>query len=114
MDDTAAPARRLTVGDQLAISCFWLAYNFHWGALLAIVLPSQIALLVGDAQKELYNGLIPSIGAAMSLFATPIAGALSDRSTSRFGRQRPYLVIKTTINVVFLLALAKFGTKNNI
>lgn len=106
--------RRLTLGDHLAISCFWLAYNFHWGALLAIVLPSQIALIVGDAQKELYNGLIPSIGAAMSLVATPIAGALSDRSTSRFGRRRPYLVVGTLLNIVFLLALAGFGAGSSI
>lgn len=113
-DPENPPARRLSVADHLAISCFWLAYNFHWGALLAIVLPSQIALIVGDAQKELYNGLIPSIGAAISLVATPIAGALSDRSTSRFGRRRPYLVVGTVINIVFLLALAGFGAGSSV
>lgn len=114
-DEAPRPAeRRLGLSDHLAISCFWLAYNFHWGALLAIVLPSQIALIVGDAQKELYNGLIPSIGAAMSLVATPIAGAFSDRSTSRFGRRRPYLVVGTAINIVFLLALAGFGAGSSI
>jgi MFS family permease len=114
-DAAAAPAaRRLGLADHLAISCFWLAYNFHWGALLAIVLPSQIALIVGDERKELYNGLIPAIGAAMSLVATPIAGAFSDRSTSRFGRRRPYLVAGTAINIVFLFALAGFGTGSSI
>ena len=112
--EVEAASRRLTLADHLAISCFWLAYNFHWGALLAIVLPSQIALIVGDAEKELYNGLIPSIGAAMSLVATPIAGAFSDRSTSRFGRRRPYLVVGTAINIVFLLALAGFGAGSSI
>jgi MFS family permease len=111
---TEPTARRLRLADHLAISCFWLAYNFHWGALLAIVLPSQIALIVGDEQKELYNGLIPSIGAAMSLVATPIAGAFSDRSTSRFGRRRPYLVVGTAINIVLLLALAGFGAGSSI
>jgi MFS family permease len=107
-------SRRVGLGDHLAISCYWLAYNFHWGALLAIVLPNQIALIVGDAQKELYNGLIPSIGAAMSLVATPIAGAFSDRSLNRFGRRRPYMATGTAINVVFLLSLALFGAGSNI
>ena len=106
--------RRLTLGNHLAISCFWLAYNFHWGAIIAIVLPSQIALIVGEAQKELYNGLIPSIGAAMSLVATPIAGALSDRSTSRFGRRRPFLAFGTVVNIVFLLALGGLGAGSSI
>ena len=107
-------AARLSIADQFAISCFWLAYNFHWGALIAIVLPSQIALLVGEAQKELYNGLIPSIGAAISLVATPVAGALSDRSTSRFGRRRPFLVAGSVVNIVFLLALAGFGAGSSV
>jgi MFS family permease len=108
------PERRLTVTDHLGISCFWLAYNFHWGALLAIVLPSQIAAIVGDSQKELMNGLVPAIGAAISLVATPIAGAFSDRSTSRFGRRRPYLVVGTAINIGFLLALAGLGTGSSL
>jgi MFS family permease len=107
-------ARRLSLGDHLAISCFWLAYNFHWGALLGIVLPHQIAALVGDAQKELYNGLIPALGAALSLVLTPIAGALSDRSRSRFGRRRPYIALGTLINVVFLLFLAAIGSTGGI
>ena len=109
-----ASGRHLTLGDHLAISCFWLAYNFHWGALIAIVIPSQIAAIVGESQKELYNGLIPSVGAAMSLVATPVAGALSDRSTSRFGRRRPFLVFGTVINIVFLLALSGFGVGSSI
>ena len=99
---------------HLFVSCFWLAYNFHWGALLAIVLPSQIAAIVGDERKELFNGLIPSLGAAVSLFATPLAGALSDRSRSRFGRRRPFMAVGTTVNILFLLLIAGFGSGDNI
>ncbi len=108
------PERRFGLGAHFAISCFWLAYNFHWGALLAIVLPHQIAAIVGDAQKELYNGLIPSLGAALSLIVTPVAGAFSDRSLSRLGRRRPYLAIGTAINIVFLLFLASLGSGSSV
>ena len=107
-------AQRLRLRDHLAISSFWLAYNFEWGALLAIVLPSQIAAIVGDARKELYNGLVPSIGAALSLVATPIAGAFSDRSLSRVGRRRPFMAVGTGINVLFLLLLARFGAGGDV
>ena len=109
-----APKRRITTLDQFFISCFWLAYNIHWGALIAIVLPSQIAAIVGDANKEFYNGLIPALGAVMSLLITPIAGALSDRSRSRFGRRRPFMTVGTLINILFLLLIAGFGTGSNI
>jgi MFS family permease len=104
-----APASRLGVRDHLILSCFWLAYNFEWGALVPVVLPGQIAAIVGDARKELYNGLIPSIGAALSLAITPLAGALSDRSRNRIGRRRPFLALGTAINILFLLLLAGFG-----
>lgn len=106
--------RRFGIVDQLFVSCFWLAYNVHWGALVAIVLPSQIAAIVGDAQKEFYNGIIPPIGAVVSLLITPLAGALSDRSRSRFGRRRPFILSGTLLNIVFLVLIASFGNGSNI
>lgn len=111
---SVAPKRRITTLDQFFISCFWLAYNIHWGALIAIVLPNQIAAIVGDANKEFYNGLIPALGAVVSLLITPIAGALSDRSRSRFGRRRPFMTVGTLINILFLMLIAGFGTGSNI
>src|SRR6266571_7737379 len=78
---------RLSHADLFFLSCFWLAYNVQWGALIGIVVPSQIAAIAGDQHKEFFNGLIPPVGAALSLVLTPIAGALSDRSRSRFGRR---------------------------
>ncbi len=107
-------ARRFTALDQFFVSCFWLAYNVHWGALIAIVLPSQIAAIVGDDNKEFYNGLIPPLGAIVSLILTPIAGALSDRSRSRFGRRRPFMLTGTVINILFLVLIAGFGNGSNI
>jgi len=105
---------RLRARDQFFISCFWFAYNFHWGALLAIVLPSQITAIVGDARKELFNGLIPPLGAALSLIVTPLAGALSDRARSRFGRRRPFMVTGVVVNLVFLLAMGGFTQGSNV
>src|SRR5262245_29201384 len=105
---------RLRARDQFYISCFWFAYNFHWGALLAIVLPSQIAAIVGDARKELFNGLIPPLGAALSLVVTPLAGALSDRTHRRFGRRRPFMLVGVAINFVFLLVMGGFSQGSRV
>jgi Na+/melibiose symporter-like transporter len=69
---------------------------------------------VGDSRKELFNGLVPAVGAALSLIATPIAGALSDRSTNRFGRRRPFLATGTAVNILFLLLLARIGAGGSI
>lgn len=108
------PEGRLRTRDQFFVSCFWFAYNFQWGALLALVLPSQITAIVGDAHKELFNGLIPPLGAVLSLIVTPIAGALSDRSRSRFGRRRPFMLVGVAINLVFLLAMGGFSQGSSV
>lgn len=112
--DGSEPATRFRARDHFFVSSFWLAYNFQWGAMLAIVLPSQIAALVGDERKEFFNGLIPALGALLSLVLTPVAGALSDRSASRWGRRRPFLAVGTAINLAFVLALAGFGAGANV
>jgi len=110
----ASELEHLSLARQLFLSCYWFAYNVQWGALLAIVLPSQIASVVGERHKELYNGLIPPAGALISLLLTPLAGALSDRSRSRFGRRRPFLVVGTLLNALFMLGLAGFGKGSSI
>ena len=102
-------ASRVALRDHLLLSCFWLAYNFEWGALLPVVLPHQIAAIVGESRKELLSGLVIGIGAALSLVATPLAGALSDRSTHPRGRRGPFLLAGTAINALFLLLLGGFG-----
>ncbi len=112
--DKPQPNQRLTMLDQFFISCLWLAYNAQWVALLPIVLPDQIAAIVGPAKKELYNGLIPPIGAAISLLITPVAGALSDRSRSPVGRRRPFILTGGLINLLFLLAMAGFGRGSSV
>ena len=62
---------------QLLLSFYWLAYNLQWAALLAIVIPSQVAALVGPHHKELATGIVAGAGALFSLVLTPVAGALS-------------------------------------
>lgn len=101
--------RRLTARDQFLLSCYWFAFNYQWGAILAVILPSQIAALVGGHRKEFFNGVVPPIGAAVSMLVAPLAGAWSDVRRSRFGRRRPFLLVGSLINVACLLALAPMG-----
>jgi Na+/melibiose symporter-like transporter len=110
----ARDSRHLSTTQQFFLSCFWFAYNVQWGALLGIVLPSQIASVVGEQRKELFNGLIPAIGALIALVLTPMAGALSDRTRSRFGRRRPFMLAGTIINMLFMLWLAGFGHGSSV
>lgn len=110
----AESPRRFTVLDQFFVSCLWLAYNVQWGALLFVVLPHQVAAIAGPEQKEAALGQLLAIGAAVSLVVTPISGALSDRSRSRMGRRRPYLVVGVLINLLFLALMAGSGPGSHL
>src|SRR5437867_238097 len=85
----APPARHLGVGQQLALSSFWFATNLHWGALLLIIIPLQ-AKQIAPADSAGAIAKIFGYGAFVAMIVPLIAGALSDRSMSRFGRRRPY------------------------
>lgn len=99
----------LSVREQLFISCLWFAFNVEWGALLPIVWPAQVAAIVGPDRKELLNGIALGLGAFVSLIASPVAGALSDRATTVFGRRRRYLLVGGVLNVAFLLFMSGLG-----
>ena len=77
------------------------------GAYVALVTPvaSTLALKVADLDPEgkaASLGLISAVGALFAMVANPLAGALSDRSTSPFGRRRPFIVGGAGVGLVGL------------
>ncbi|MCI3273469.1 MFS transporter [Streptomyces cylindrosporus] len=56
-----------------------------------VTLPLRVAH-VDPAHKTASLSLVLTLGALFSLIGTPLVGRLSDRTTSRFGRRRPWLV----------------------
>lgn len=98
-------AARLRPRALLEISLLWFAINLHWGALLTVLLPAQVAAMRPDAQAQTL-GLVLGLGALVALVVTPLAGALSDRCASRFGRRRPFIVTGVLINAAGLAVMA--------
>lgn len=95
--------RTISRKEHLALSTFWAASNFVWGALLIIIIPSQIKQLVSAEAKGLYTGLTVSVGAIAALLIPLVIGPLSDRCRHRLGRRRPYIFVGVAINLVGLL-----------
>jgi MFS family permease len=64
----------------------------------------KIQDLVGLDQAPALLGILTGLGAVFSSIVQPIAGRLSDRSTSRFGRRRPFILFGVLGTTVALIA----------
>lgn len=108
-DVLKAPTQQVPLLFQLL---FGLANVACWLTVLPlslILIPMQVAAL-DPAQKFSNLALISGAGALTSLIVNPLAGALSDRTTSRFGRRRPWLVAGALLSSLMLLLLAHATT----
>ena len=101
-----ATLRRISLFDQININVFWIANNFHWQALLAIVIPSMVVKYLGNANKDINLTLVVIWGTLIAVIVNPLVGAISDYVTFRLGRRRPFLIIGTLFNVVVLILFA--------
>jgi MFS family permease len=89
-DAAAEPTRPVGAGWIATFSLAWVGLFAGLFGPIQILLPRQTEALAGD-QKEAALALVLGCGAAFSLVANPLFGALSDRTTSRWGRRLPWI-----------------------
>lgn len=108
------PTRLVSAG---WIALFATAWFGIWMAQLTpiqLLLPQQIEVHVqGDhwVDKVVAFGIISGIAGVCALVAYPLTGALSDRTTSRFGRRRPWILGGA---IVFAVSLVLLGLQNTM
>ncbi len=98
------PTRR-----YIAMNVFWFANNFHWIALISVVIPAQVAVYFGSANKSANLPFVLVGGTLAAFFVNPLTGSLSDYLKSKLGRRRPFMIIGTIVNVLVLVAFAFVG-----
>jgi MFS family permease len=107
----ATPARRnLNHLDFVLLSIYWIAIGYMWTSLGGLILPDLVLELVGNQNKGLALGVLEGVGSLMAVIWQPMAGALSDRTRTRFGRRHPYIVGGTVGDVLFLVGMALSGS----
>ncbi|QFR00286.1 MFS transporter [Streptomyces phaeolivaceus] len=88
----------------------------QFGTYLAVLTPVIVTLalrvnqIVPEASRGAALGQVLSVGALLAMLGNPVFGALSDRTTSRFGRRRPWLLGGMTVGLAGLLVVALGGS----
>ncbi|MFI1568727.1 MFS transporter [Streptomyces sp. NPDC020490] len=88
----------------------------QFGAYLAVLTPVVVTLalrvsqIVPEADRGAALGQVLSVGALLAMLGNPVFGALSDRTTSRFGRRRPWLIGGMLVGLAGLLVVALGGS----
>lgn len=101
MSDAAAPARRLGFGRIVGFTAGDYAFNLYWQSVSLFLLffyTDAVGLSAGVA------GLIYMIASIFDAAIDPLMGAIADRTRTRWGRYRPYLLFGAPfVGVAFML-----------
>ena len=97
----APPPRTMATGRRdwrliVSLGVVFFVLLTLYAAVLGVLLPNQIQD-ISPATKTKTLGVVFAITSVFSTLATPMAGALSDRTRSRFGRRTPWIVIGALI-----------------
>jgi MFS family permease len=94
IDALGEPTRRVGLGFQVLLGLANAGAVITLIPVLAVLIPAQTTQ-IDPLHSASSLAFVLTLGASAALIANPLAGALSDRTTSRFGRRRPWLLLGT-------------------
>lgn len=106
----AEPRKLVTGGWIAAFAAAWLGIWMAQLTPIQLLLPVQVDEVrsgTGHWQDSVVAfGIISGIAGACAVIAYPLTGALSDRTTSRFGRRRPWILGGALMFAISLVILS--------
>jgi MFS family permease len=100
------PAEPVSLRWTAAISLANLGLFMAYFGPLSVLMPDQVQDIAGQAHKVGAFALVTGLGALVAVVTNPLAGALSDRTTSRFGHRRPWIAGGAGASALALIFLA--------
>lgn len=120
----AEPATKVKAGWITLFATAWLGIWMAQLTPIQLLLPLQVdevikathattapVLATDWVQSVVAFGIISGIAGAFALVTYPLTGALSDRTTGRLGRRRPWIIGGT---VIFAIALVILGLQDTM
>lgn len=110
----AEPKRAVTGAWIAAFAAAWLGIWMAQLTPIQLLLPVQVDSVRGASGDWLDSvvafGIISGVAGLCAIIAYPLTGALSDRTTSRFGRRRPWILGGA---VMFAISLVVLGLQTS-
>ena len=104
------PTGMLPLSQLLRLSVYWLGLIAVINGI-GVILQERIKDLVPDPTIQYTTlGVIQGAGVIIAVLVQPMAGSVSDYTISRFGRRKPYILIGTLLDVLFLVGIATSNT----
>jgi MFS family permease len=106
-DEFGRPKTPLSWWHLLAVTAYWLAITVLWGAFTFSVIPRLVESpgVLGSSSHPLAGlaiGVITTAGVLIAILVQPTMGSISDHTRSRMGRRKPYILIGTGLDLIFL------------
>lgn len=106
-DEFGRPKTPLSWWHLLAVTAYWLAITVLWGAFTFSVIPRLVESpgVLGSSSHPLAGlaiGVITTAGVLIAILVQPTIGSISDNTRSRLGRRKPYILIGTGLDLLFL------------
>ena len=108
-EDGARPEHLLPMSHLLRISAYWLGLTAI-DAGVNIAVQNRVQFERSIVADPLMTGTAAAVvglaGALIAIFVQPTVGYLSDFTSSRWGRRKPYIVVGSLLDVAFLMGIA--------
>ncbi len=99
-------AKRARWYDFIAVNLFWMGLNIRNHAVGSVFTPYLVAAFAAENVRNTALATLSTAGLVIAMLVQPAMGLLSDRSTSRFGRRRPFIFVGVLLDLACLVFIA--------
>src|SRR5450830_524352 len=100
-----APEGKAPWYEPYLTSSMFFAVSTRSNIMTPLLLPLLVQAFVGESLKGTYFGILRLSTLMVALLVQAIAGILSDHSTSKFGRRRPFILAGNALDILSFVAI---------
>jgi MFS family permease len=108
-EEAARPTQALPLRQLLQITLYWLGISSLQGGI-GIAVQKRLPAMVPAGETGTYIAVQGILILWVNILVQPTVGMISDYTTSRWGRRKPYIAIGATLDVLFIIGFALSNT----